>query len=58
MFLVIVLDYGYNSIVDELLKVGVNIFLSDKVKYLLLIVCEEGYFNIVKVFIRVGMNVN
>lgn len=58
MFLVIVWDYGYWSIVNELLKVGVNVILSDKMKYVLLMVCVEGYFDIVKVYIRVGMNVN
>lgn len=52
------LDHGHNSIVDELLKAGANIFLSDKVKHSLPTVCEEGYLNTVKAFIRAGTNVN
>lgn len=51
-------DHGHRSIVDELLKAGANIFLSDKVKHSLPIVCEEGHLNIVKAFIRAGTNVN
>lgn len=51
-------DHGHWSIVNELLKAGANVILSDKMKYVLPTACVEGHLDIVKAYIRAGTNVN
>ncbi|XP_052695674.1 kinase D-interacting substrate of 220 kDa-like [Crassostrea angulata] len=51
-------NHGYWSIVNELLKAGANVILSDKIKYVLPTACVEGHLDIVKAYIRAGTNVN
>lgn len=51
-------DHGHWSIVDELLKAGANVILSDEVKHALPTACKEGHLNIVKALLKAGTNVN
>lgn len=58
IFLMVVCEMGYVSIVELLINVGVNVNFNDGDKILLIVVCGNGDLNVVEELIKVGFNVN
>lgn len=58
LLLIVVCCYGYLDIVEELIKVRVDVNFKYGKYILLIVICLNGYLDIVVLLIEVGVDVN
>lgn len=55
---IVVCEGGYLSVVEILMKVGVNVNFRDGEKIFFIVVCNSGWYDVVKRLIKVKVEVN